>query len=364
MDSSGMLVENTDYREEELDLGSPFDLKLVDNFLSDLGFNFLPDDVDYTMVLYNLNDDIIGTGSMKANVLKYIAVAPKYRETAAFSMIISQLTERAIAKYKTIFVFTRPTNVILFKGLGFRHVESAEPLFSLLEYGISSIAKYQDTIRGYKQETKTDDVASIVMNCNPFTNGHRYLIEKAASENELVYLFVVQENLSVFPFEVRWELIKKGIAHLDNVVMIPGGDYIVSGKTFPHYFLKGVGEQDIANCQGKLDINIFCRYIAPVLGIKKRYVGTEKYCKTTAAYNDAMRELLPKSDIQFIEVDRKKEIVDSGEEYISASKIRDAIKHDTLDHCWHLLPEVTQDFFKSEASEPIKALIKSSNSRH
>ncbi len=359
-----MLIENTDYREEFLDLDNPFDLKLVSEFLQKLDFNFERKSVDETIVLYNLNDEIIGTGSVKKNVLKYIAVAPKYRDTAAFSMIVSQLTEKVIPNYKTTFVFTKPRNKVVFKGLGFRHIATSEPYFSLFEYGTSSISRYQKTIAKYKRETKTNDVASIVVNCNPYTNGHKYLIEKASAENELVYLFVVQEDLSVFPFDIRWELIKKGTAHLDNIVMIPGGDYIVSGKTFPQYFLKGVAEQDIVNCQGRLDIKIFCEYIAPVLGIKKRYVGTEKYCKTTAGYNDAMRSLLPEANIEFIEVDRKKEIINNGEEYISASKIRDAIRNDELEKHWHLLPEVTQDFFKSEKSKPIKDLIKATNTRH
>ncbi len=359
-----MLIENTDYREEFLDLDNPFDVKLVSGFLEKLDFNFIRSSVEETIVLYNLNDDIIGTGSLQKNVLKYVAVAPKYRETAAFSMIVSQLTEKVLSKFDSVFVFTKPRNKLVFKGLGFKHIATSEPYFSLFEYGMSSIGKYQKMIKKYKQETQTDKIAAIVVNCNPYTNGHKYLIEKAASENELLYLFVVQENLSVFPFDTRWSLIKKGTSHLDNVVMIPGGDYIVSGKTFPHYFLKGVGEEEIIYCQGSLDVIIFCEYIAPVLNIKKRYAGTEKYCKTTAGYNNAMRDLLPKSGIEFVEVNRKKEFINKDEEYISASKIRDAVKNDELDKYWHLLPEVTQEFFLSEESATVKQAIKQSNSRH
>lgn len=359
-----MLIENTDYREETLDLGSPFDVKLISDFLSGLNFNFYPETVDYSIVIYNLKGDIIGTGSMQKNVLKYVAVAPKYRETAAFPMIVSHLTERIVTKYKTVFVFTNPHNLLVFKGLGFKHIATAEPFFSLLEYGTSTISTYQEKIKAYKKQTKTNKIASVVVNCNPFTNGHKFLIEKAANENELVYLFVVQENLSVFPFDIRWNLIKKGIEHLKNVVMIPGGDYIVSGKTFPQYFLKGIAEQEIVNCQGELDIQIFCKHIAPILNIAKRYVGTETYCKTTAGYNAAMKKLLPQYNMEFIEVDRMKEIIDNGEEYVSASTVRNSIKNNELDKYWHLLPQVTQDFFMSDESKPIQELIKKSDSRH
>ncbi len=359
-----MLIENTDYREEFLNLNNPFDVKLVKEFLHKLDFNFIPESVDETIILFTLNDDIVGTGSLQNNVLKYIAVAPKYRETAAFAMIVSQLTEKAIANYNTLFVFTKPRNVISFKGLGFKHIATAEPYYSLLEYGTKTIKHYQNKILEYKQETKSDNVASIVMNCNPFTNGHKFLIEQCSKENEVVYLFVVEEDLSVFPFKTRWELIKKGISHLNNVVMIPGGDYIVSGKTFPSYFLKGIDEQEIAKNQSKLDINIFCQYIAPTLGIKKRYVGTETYCQTTAQYNDTMRELLPQSGIELVEIERVTETVNSEQEYISASKVRQAIKNDELEKYWNLIPKVTQDFFNSPESDTIKELIKKSDSRH
>lgn len=359
-----MLVEDTDFREEVLDLGNPFDVKLISEFLSELDFSYHPESVDYTVLLYNLNGDVIGTGSSQDNVLKYVAVAPKFRETTAFAKIISHLTERLVVKYPSIFVYTKPRNVVVFKGLGFKHIATAEPLFSLLEYGMQDIRSYQRQLAKYKKIHTSRDIASLVVNCNPFTNGHKYLIEKAAAENEWLYLFVVQEDFSVFPFETRWKLIEKGIAHLKNVVMVPGGDYIVSGKTFPYYFLKGINEDKRIACQGELDVDIFRNYITPVLGINKRYVGTENYCKTTAAYNAAMRKLLPEKGIELIEVERKKLTADEEEQFISASKIRQAIKEDKLAAYSDFLPESTRDYLLSHEAQPIVAAIKENDRRH
>jgi [citrate (pro-3S)-lyase] ligase len=357
-----MLIEDTDFREEVLDLGNPFDVKLVSEFLGSLDFSFHPESVHYTVLLYNLNGDVIGTGSSQKNVLKYVAVAPKFRETTAFAKIISHLTERLVVDYSSIFVFTKPRNVVVFKGLGFKHIATAEPLFSLLEYGMKGIRAYQNQLKKYKKLHASRDIASMVVNCNPFTNGHKYLIEKAASENEWLYLFVVEEDFSVFPFDVRWELIKKGLAHLDNVVMIPGGDYIVSGKTFPYYFLKGIDEDERIARQGELDVDIFRNYITPVLGINKRYVGSENYCKTTAAYNTAMRKLLPEKGIELIEVERKCQTANHHEQFISASKVRQAIREDNLDEYSNFLPENTLKFLYSGAADVIIKAIKSSDS--
>jgi [citrate (pro-3S)-lyase] ligase len=361
-----MTFEDTDFRQETLDLDNPFDVKLVKGFLTDLGFDFDPAEVESTMIVYNLKGDLVGTGSHKGRILKYVAVAPKYRDTTAFALIVTNMTEKLLKIYKHTFVFTRPENSVRFRGLGFTEIASAPPLFTILEFGFESISTYQDYLKTVKHPAKTNAIASIVVNCNPFTNGHKFLIEKAAAENELVYLFVVEEDLSAFPFNVRWELIRKGIAHLDNVVMVRGGMYIVSGSIFPAYFLKNETISDVMQKQAELDVHIFAEYVVPVLGVKKRYVGTEKYCATTAAYNEAMKKILPSAGVEIIEVMRKVATPGSSKLpiFISASNIRLAIKTDTLDDVVDFIPESTREFLYSDASLEIRNKIKSGEGRH
>jgi len=360
-----MSFENADFREEVLDIENPFDVKFVSKFLKKLDFDYTPEDVDYTMVLYTLNDEIIGTGSYQNHVLKYVAVAPDYRSSAAFSQIVTHLMDKLLTEYKNIFVYTLPRNTKVFEGLGFTEIATAPPLFSVLEFGYENIKTYQQYLRKQKQDVSTGPVSAIVVNCNPFTNGHKYLIEKAAQESRILYLFVVEEDRSSFPFEVRWELIKKGIAHLQNVFMLKGGDYVVSGTIFPSYFLKNENPGMIAEKQAELDIRTFIKYIVPVLGITRRYVGTENYDATTLAYNNAMKALLPRAGVKLIEIDRKKAATNTGEtSVISASKVRQAIKDDRLSEIEEFLPESTRNYLKSNESECIKAKIKSSNTRH
>lgn len=361
-----MSFENTEFRQEVLDLSNPFDVKLVASFLKPLGFEFNPAEVEYTVILYSLNGDIIGTGSHKGRILKYVAVAPKYRDSTAFALIVTQLTEKILAVYKNVYVFTRPANAVYFKGLGFKEIATAKPLFCALEFGFETITNYQGYLRSIKKETETDKVAAIVVNCNPFTKGHRFLIEKAASENELVYLFVVEEDQSVFPFVIRWELIRKGISHLNNVVMVKGGDYIVSGSIFPAYFLKNELISDIMKKQAELDVSIFANYVVPVLGIKKRYVGTEFNCKTTAAYNVAMKKILPAHGVELIEIERItiSEDLEDSFKCISASRVREAIKDDKLLSMLDCLPDSTREFLLSEDSSVIREKIKHSTERH
>ncbi len=360
-----MTFEDTDFRQETLDLDNPFDVKLVKGFLLEQGFEFEPSEVECTMIVYNLKGELVGTGSHLGRILKYVAVSPKYRDTTAFALIVTYMTEKLLKIYKHTFVFTRPENSVRFRGLGFTEIASAPPLYSILEFGFESIITYQDYLKTIKCTSGTTAIAAIVVNCNPFTNGHKFLIEKAATENELVYLFVVEEDRSAFPFAIRWELIRKGIAHLKNVQMVRGGMYIVSGAIFPAYFLKNETVSDVMQNQAELDVQIFANYVVPVLGIKRRYVGTENYCATTAAYNLAMKKILPEFGVEVIEVIRKATSI-SGivPNFISASKIRGAIKSDKLDELIDFLPDSTREFLYSDASLDIIQKIKSGEGRH
>ncbi len=361
-----MTFEDTDFRQETLDLDNPFDVRLVKDFLFELGFEFDPSEVECTMIVYNLKGDIVGTGSHQGRILKYIVVSPKFRDTTAFALIVTYMTEKLLKIYKHTFVYTRPENSIRFVGLGFNEIASAAPLYTLLEFGFESIFTYQDYLRSIKIQNGTDEVAAIVVNCNPFTNGHKFLIEKAAAENEIVYLFVVEEDLSAFPFAVRWELIRKGIIHLENVVMVRGGMYIVSGAIFPSYFLKNEMVSDVMQKQAELDVRIFANYVVPLLAIKKRYVGTEHFCKTTEAYNLAMKTILPSAGVEVVEVTRLATHSEQGHspDYISASKVRDAIKLDKLAEVQDFLPESTREFLFSDASLDIRLKIKARTGRH
>ncbi len=361
-----MNFENTDFRTELLDLENPFDIKFVTEFLSKNGFEFKPYEVDKTLILYNLNDEIIGTGSYRHQTLKFVVVDKKFRDSTAFPWIVTTLGNKILENYKRCFVYTRPKTATLFEGLGYKEIARAEPLFSVLEFGYQTIEDYQKFLLQHKRKTKTNNIAAIVVNCNPFTKGHLYLIEKAASENELLYLFVVEEDLSSFPYKIRRKIIEEGISHLKNVVVLATGPYIVSGAIFPNYFLKSESWNEISQKQAEVDVSIFANYVVPILNITKRYVGTENYCQTTLAYNTAMKEILPKNGCEVIEITRKYDGLDeeNNPNYISASKIRKAIKENKLEEVLDLLPKATQKFLLSKDSLAIRNKIIDSEGRH
>ena len=193
-----------------------------------------------------------------------------------------------------------------------------------------------------KEKVSVKTAGAIVMNCNPFTLGHRYLIERARSEVDFLYVFVVEEDCSEFSFRDRFFLAKLGCADLSNVKILPTGKYIISLITFADYFQKEALQGQMVTAP-IADIKLFGQTVAPLLGIKKRFVGAEPFDSLTAEYNHAMRNLLPNFGVELIEVARH---TTKDGEIISASTVRNLIKRNKLEDCQKFLPATTWNFIK------------------
>ena len=187
-------------------------------------------------------------------------------------------------------------------------------------------------------------IGSIVMNCNPFTLGHRYLIEYAASRVEHLFIFAVEEDKSFFPFKDRIELIRKGTADLSNVTVIPSGQFIISAITFTDYF--GKSELQDKTIDASMDLEIFGMYIAPALNINIRFAGEEPIDKVTKQYNEQMKKILPTYGIKFEEVPRK----EAGGNVISASRVRQLLKLKDFKEIKKLVPRSTFEYLKKNFS--------------
>ena len=329
--------------------------KRINDFLNSFGL-ILDSDVEYTAAAL-LDDMIVGTCSYSKRVLKCFAVVPELQGEGIAAKLITHISNVMFEKgiYDT-FIFTKPENLEIFKGLSYKEVYSVSNTV-LLEGGTANVSKYTQRMfvkSGLSMEPK----AALVMNCNPFTLGHRYLIERAAQENEQVVVFIVEEDRSLFPFETRLELVKKGTEDLKNVKVIPGGMYIISSSTFPSYFLRQKDERLKAYTQ--LDAGIFGKYIAPAFNINRRYVGTEPYCGVTSVYNDSLISILPEYNIDVRLIER----IGKDNAAISASKVRSLIKEGKADELYGLLPSVTLDFLKTQRGLEIIENIKRSDSPH
>ena len=185
-------------------------------------------------------------------------------------------------------------------------------------------------------------VGAIVMNCNPFSKGHRYLIEQASQMVELLIVFVVEEDESLFPFEERFWLVKEGTKDLTNVMVVPSGDFILSKNNFQEYFSKQ--ENEVVALNAEYDVNVFADYIAKPLHIRYRFAGEEPDDRVTRVYNETMEKVLPTKGINFVKFQR---ITVDGE-VVSASKVRKYLKEGDYEKAFALLPETTIQYLSMQ----------------
>lgn len=179
------------------------------------------------------------------------------------------------------------------------------------------------------------------MNCNPFTLGHRYLIEQALKQVEHLIIFVVEEDKSLFRFKERFAMVVEGTRDLENVTVVPSGKFVLSQKTFPEYFLKIEDEDIIHNVE--YDIMLFAEQIAPRLNITYRFVGEEPEDKVTNEYNEAMKRILPDYGINIVEMPRVK----VNEKVISASSVRNDLRNGIYSNLDCFIPQTTKAILES-----------------
>lgn len=342
--------------ERVVNLKDDKQVAVIKKFLVKFQISF-DDTVEYTVALYK-DDEIIATGSLAGKVLRNIAVLSEFQGDGLTARVISHLIREQSNRGRFhYFIFTKPDKTKMFAGLGFKEIARAEPYAALLESGVESVETFCRNINDQAKVLPPGKRAALVVNCNPFTLGHRKLIQKAIAENQAVIVFVVSEDRSLFPFDIRFKLVKAGVADLANVLVVPGGNYIISQATFPGYFTRG---EDTVLAQTRLDAILFATHIAPVLGIKVRYVGEEPYCPVTNAYNEALQQILPHYGIE-LEIIHRLEV---DGEIISASKVRDMIRRDDWQGIRHAVPDCTYNFLTSSEAHDTIEKIKQSESRH
>lgn len=320
------------------------DKEQVVRLLEENGLAFEPSP-DCTAVVEDHNEKIIATASIQGKVIKMVAADPDWQEAGLAGTVISDLLGYARENgIYHLFVYTKRDMADKFAYLGFTELARTETVV-LMESGQPSSEDYREMLRENRMFPLSGRVGAIVVNCNPFTLGHRYLIETASKKSEGLYVIVVQEDLSIFPFEDRIALVKEGTEDLSNVKVLPSGDYAVSSATFPTYFLKDRGIASVAETQAELDATLFANLFAPELGIKTRFVGTEPFCQTTAKYNLMMKKVLPARGIEVEEIPRKDDRTGIA---ISASRVRKALAEGRSEALEGMLPDVTVRYLSSE----------------
>ena len=343
---------------------TPRQRQRIEAFLKRNGLRF--DDMHYYAAVTD-DGEMIAGGGLKGNVIKCVAVDDAHKGEAIANTLISHLIAHANEEgHSNVKLFTKPKNRQLFESLSFRLLAEA-PEAVLMETGIGGINNTVEALKKIREEgevckennqeckkeektnlnittpqhlnpstpqpltTTTPLRGVVVMNCNPFTLGHRYLIEQAAKQVERLFVMVVREDCSLFAYAERKAMVEQGVAHLENVTVIDGSEYAISQATFPTYFLKRL--DDAADTQMLLDLDLFRRHIAPALGATVRFVGTEPTDQLTRRYNQLMHEVL--ADV------RETARLEKDGNAVSASRVRKAMEQGDMSTIRQLVPPTT-----------------------
>lgn len=305
--------------------------------------------LDYTCAIVDDDYNVIGTGSCFGNTLRCMAVSSEHQGEGLMNEIIDHLIQVQYDRGNLkLFVYTKTTAAKFFRDLGFYEIAQVEGKLSFLENRNNGFKNFLASLEKTRRE---GTAGAVVMNANPFTLGHRHLVEVATSQVDTLHLFVVSEDASLVPFKVRKQLIEEGVADLKNVVVHESGPYMISSATFPSYFLKD--DVTVNETHARLDIALFER-IANVLGITKRFVGEEPNSQVTGIYNKVMQEELPQAGIECHVIPR----LELDGKVISASTVRAALQAGDFDAVKKLVPATTYAFFTSPEAEPVLAKIR------
>lgn len=307
--------------------------------------------LDYSCGMYDDEMNMIATGSCFGNTLRCMAVSSEHQGEGLMNEIVTHLVEVQFERGNShLFLYTKCSSSKFFQSLGFYEIAYINDQIVFMENRRNGFSGY---IKKLKKETgdfcadyEKYNTAALVMNANPFTLGHQYLVEKAASENDLVHLFIVSEDASLVPSAVRRKLVVEGTSHLTNICYHDCGPYMISNATFPSYFQKD--ENAVIRSHAMLDLSVFAQ-IADSLGIGRRYVGEEPDSVVTGIYNQIMSEELPKQGITCTIVPRKC----ADGQVISASTVRQALKNNDFATLEKLVPQTTLNYFQSEKAAPV-----------
>jgi [citrate (pro-3S)-lyase] ligase len=333
----------------ELCTGFPFRgeaLEELRGFLAQNGLKY-DEGAEYSVILRE-EEKIAASGSLDGRVLKCVAVSPEFQGSGAAAKVVTELISEAARRgRRRLFLFTKPENEELFASLGFFPISKTGEVL-LMENEREGVKNFVKALAINTPAFNAADkpVGAAVVNCNPFSKGHRYLLETAAARCALLHVFVVAENKSAFPADLRLNLVRAGTADLPNVRVHSTGPYLISSATFPAYFLKDSLSPEEVNAE--LDIKIFAEHFAAPLGISVRFAGSEPFDPVTRRYNRQMAELLSRYNIQFVEIPR----LESGGSPISASRIRRLLQEGNLEAVEKLAPETTMEYLrKRDAGE-------------
>lgn len=200
--------------------------------------------------------------------------------------------------------------------------------------------KYFDKYFPGFDKDKYKRVGAAVMQADPFSLQERFSLEWASKKVDLLIVFIIEGANSLFTLEERYEMLYAGTKDMKNVMVVSGGDFIMSKTNYPEYYTQH--KSQVIELNAEYDSNFFAEYIAGHLGISDRFIESEPEDEIIKIYNEKMKCILPEKGIRCIEFPETEAA--GGKNNISA--IQKYLKAEDYEHAFAMLPDITQEYLK------------------
>ncbi len=294
---------------------------------------------------------LVACAGLEDDIVKCVAIAPDHQGDALGLTLMNELGCLALERgHAHLFLYTKPGNVPLFRGCGFHPLAEVPGWAALLENTPVGIQAYAARLRSCRHAGRM--IGCVVLNANPFTFGHQYLIRQAARSCDWLHVFVLGEDAATLPHGDRFRMVEAGTAGIERITLHHGSRYMISRATFPSYFIKDA--RIVESCDAAIDLLLFRKHIAPALGVTHRFVGTEPYCRLTRKYNQDMRTWLADAPaVQVVELPR----LEVSGRAVSASEVRRLLKAGDFAAMEPLAPRTTLELLPGgHACQPAHVL--------
>ena len=325
------MTSSIQFELREIPLSLSFARQRREQLLSAAGL--ATDKADYAVGIYDTDDRLLATASLDGDTIKGVAVDESVRSEQLTPRMVTQILDYAarngIGNPK---VFTKPEYAPVFSAMGFTQVGLTDRA-AMLEHSTTSLADYLAYLRSLPRQGHT---GCIVMHANPLTLGHMHLIETASRLCDTLFVIPVADNPAAeFTYHERHRMLAEATKGIANVQIVDGSHYAVSRQSFPSYFIKTLS--DVTDTHISLDLDIFCRHIAPALDVRTRFVGDEPTDPLTARYNELMHQILPSKGIAVHQIAR----LASAAGPISASAVRQLLASGNLNQALDIVPQAS-----------------------
>lgn len=178
------------------------------------------------------------------------------------------------------------------------------------------LEQYIDKLKKYKPYSQDfTNIGSIVVHANPCTLGHLYLINHALNLVDFIYVFLIQyTGKGSFDYIDREKMLIDSLERNPRICIVPSGNVFATPLSFPEYF----NRSEATRINPMLDNMIFALRVAPALGIKYRFFGSEPNDTITQAFVRECQRYLPTHGINVKVIER----IELNGEPISAKKAR------------------------------------------